>query len=210
MLVIPTDLNPAELWDRESIRDCLYRYCRGIDRCDAETLRSAFWEDAIGDYGSYVGRRDDLVNTFIPTLKAMDQTQHTLANILIEIEGDVAKVESYVRAYHRIRFDRAPFHREGDMASGVTKERVESLSAPRDLIQGGRYLDRMEKRDNEWRIARRRLVTDWIRQYDDSADWDVGAFVGCPSATHNRMPLDPVYELLGVTPSRNDFWSPEG
>ena len=28
------------LLDREAIRDCLYRYCRGIDRCDEETLLS--------------------------------------------------------------------------------------------------------------------------------------------------------------------------
>jgi len=27
---------PGELADREAIRECLYRYCRGIDRRDAD------------------------------------------------------------------------------------------------------------------------------------------------------------------------------
>jgi hypothetical protein len=29
-----------ELADREAIRDCLARYCRGVDRFDADILRS--------------------------------------------------------------------------------------------------------------------------------------------------------------------------
>jgi hypothetical protein len=33
----------SELMDREMIRDCLYRYCRGIDRADEAMLRSACW-----------------------------------------------------------------------------------------------------------------------------------------------------------------------
>ncbi|MDX0110591.1 nuclear transport factor 2 family protein, partial [Sinorhizobium meliloti] len=28
------EANISELLDREAIRDCLYRYCRGIDRGD--------------------------------------------------------------------------------------------------------------------------------------------------------------------------------
>ena len=33
----------SEFWDRELIRDCLYRYCRGIDRADE---LSALYDDA--------------------------------------------------------------------------------------------------------------------------------------------------------------------
>ena len=40
------------LLDREAIRDCLLRYCRGIDRCDEEALRSAYWEDATDCHAS--------------------------------------------------------------------------------------------------------------------------------------------------------------
>ena len=45
----------AELVDREAIRDCIYRYCRGVDRADEAALRSAYWPDAIDQHGSYSG-----------------------------------------------------------------------------------------------------------------------------------------------------------
>ena len=30
----------TEVADREAIRECLYRYCRGVDRLDAEMVRA--------------------------------------------------------------------------------------------------------------------------------------------------------------------------
>ena len=41
-------------------------------------------------------------------------------------------------------------------------------------VAGGRYLDRLEKRDGEWRIALRRLVVDCRSITDGSVfgDWD--------------------------------------
>ena len=47
----------AELADREAIRDCLHRYCRGVDRCDEDMLRSAYWEDAHDDHVVFAGTR---------------------------------------------------------------------------------------------------------------------------------------------------------
>lgn len=49
----PTANLVAALWDREMIRDCLYRYCRGIDRTDEAALRSAYWPDGTDDHGAY-------------------------------------------------------------------------------------------------------------------------------------------------------------
>ena len=36
-----------EVADREAIRECLYRYCRGVDRLDADMVRSAYWPDVV-------------------------------------------------------------------------------------------------------------------------------------------------------------------
>ena len=39
-----------QLADREAVRDCLYRYCRAIDRCDFELLASVYWRDSTEDH----------------------------------------------------------------------------------------------------------------------------------------------------------------
>lgn len=39
--------------DKEEIRDALYRYCRCIDRGDAEVMKSAYHEDAIEHHGTF-------------------------------------------------------------------------------------------------------------------------------------------------------------
>lgn len=41
-----------ELLDREAIRDCLARYCRGVDRLDRALLLSTYWPGAEDDHGS--------------------------------------------------------------------------------------------------------------------------------------------------------------
>ena len=55
-----------EMADREAIRDCLYRYSRGVDRCDEEMLRSVYWEDALDDHCLFVGRREELIAWVMP------------------------------------------------------------------------------------------------------------------------------------------------
>ena len=49
--------------DKQAIQDVLVRYCRGVDRCDLEMLRSAYWEDATDDHGSLSGNAWEFVIT---------------------------------------------------------------------------------------------------------------------------------------------------
>lgn len=166
-----------ELYHREAIRDCLMRYCRGADRCDEALLRSAFWPDAT-DSHAMPGRAPMNAYLFIervlPKLRAMDQTMHTLGNILIELLGDMAAVESYFHAYHRVR----------------------DAARPRDIVTAGRYIDRFEAREGQWRIAERVVVIDWFREYNDSADWNRGVFGG-PCVMGAKQPEDASYVLFG-------------
>jgi hypothetical protein len=54
----------------------------------------------------------------------------------------------------------------------------------RDTVIGGRYLDRLEKRGGEWRIAGRTMLYDWFRDFGVSVDWSQGV-MGLPfSADH--------------------------
>jgi hypothetical protein len=72
---------------REAIRDCLYRYCRGIDRADAAVLRSAYWPDAIDDHVLFNGNAYDFIDWCVPLLAQVEHSQHMLGNIQIELDG---------------------------------------------------------------------------------------------------------------------------
>src|SRR3954447_13570891 len=94
---------------RRRITDALHRYCRGIDRMDAELIRSAYHDDGYDDHGDYFrGTVDDYVPWVLDLLgQRFVSTMHVLSNISIEFpdreSGDVADkayVESYLIAYH--------------------------------------------------------------------------------------------------------------
>ena len=126
----------AELADLEAIRDCLYRYSRGVDRCDEEVLRSVYWQDAFDDHCVFQGTREELIAWVLPLLKEREATSHNIDNILIRLHGEHADVESYFQGYHVMRGE----------------------GKPTASLQGGRYLDRFEKRGEEWRIIGRICV----------------------------------------------------
>ncbi len=128
------------LVDREKIRDCLARLSRGLDRRDAGLIRGCYWPDATDDQGVAVNSVDELVAWVVPGSPAVILTLHTLGQSLIDLRGDMAMAETHVTAYHRV-----------DMGG-----------RERDVVLGGRYLDRMEKRGQGWRIAHRALIYDWL------------------------------------------------
>jgi hypothetical protein len=155
MTVNTQDLSP--LFDRESIRDCLARLARGEDRRDAALLRGAYWPDATDDHGIFVGTFEEYLAWVVPGAPAVLVTLHTLGQSLIALHGESAMVETHVTSYHRI-----------DMGA-----------EQRDLVIGGRYLDRMEKRHHEWRIAKRTMLYDWQQDFGRSVDWSNG-LMGMP------------------------------
>lgn len=129
--------------DRQEITDVIYRYCRGIDRCDDELVRSCYHPDATDDHGDFRGGVEDFIAYIGRGLPRFERTMHFIGNVLIEPEGDVARVESYIVAYHRL-------------ARSRTKPE-------RDYIVGLRYVDDFERRAGEWRIAARVCVFEWSR-----------------------------------------------
>lgn len=174
-MTTPTTQILAELADREAIRECLYRYCRGVDRLDADMVRSAYWPDCIDHHLEFTGNAEEFIAWSFPIMGSMDQTQHMIANVLIAIDGDRADVESYFYGYHRV-----------NLPDGKA-----------DVIGAGRYLDTFEKRGDEWRILRRMVMTDWFRQYPDSADWEAG-MLGLKAPMGGRFPDDESYSLIAL------------
>jgi hypothetical protein len=134
-------MDMTELADRLAIYETLALYCRGIDRCDAEQLAAAFTPDARIDYGDGARPAAEAIPGLMAGLGAMRLTQHNISNTVMRISGDSARAETNCVALHIIP---AP---EGEI----------------ELVVGGRYLDRLDKREGRWRIAERLYVMDWNR-----------------------------------------------
>lgn len=175
-MTTPTSKILEELADREAIRECLYRYSRGVDRLDADMIRSAYWPDCTDNHMGFTGNAEEFIAWSFPIMSSMDQTMHIIGNVLMTIRGNTADVESYFYGIHRINLP-------DDGKS--------------DVIGAGRYLDRMEKRGEEWRIMERMVVTDWFRQYPDSADWSQG-MLGIMVDPGGRHPNDDSYKLVNI------------
>src|ERR1700712_671557 len=86
----------ATLADREAIRDCLLRYCRGIDRRDFAMVAAAYHPDALDDHGDYSGNIPGLIDWMTDRHRKVAQSLHAICSCFIEIVGDVAAVESSV------------------------------------------------------------------------------------------------------------------
>lgn len=143
--------------EREKIRDCIARLARGEDRRDAARISACYWPDSTSDYGVFKGDFAAYLAWVVPGSPAIPVTQHVLGQSVIELDGDTALVETQVTSYHRI-----------DMGA-----------EHRDTVIGGRYLDRLEKRDGEWRIAERTMLYDWFQDWGVSVDWSQGV-MGTP------------------------------
>ena len=155
------------LLDKQAIREVVMRYCRGVDRGDADLLGSAYWPDATDDHpgdqhftGESVG--PEMVRSM---LEHMQSTNHQITTQTIEVDGDRAAAESYSLGNHVMKDGR----------------RLKTLV---------RYLDRFEKRDGEWRISYRLCLND-AAEILPPDDTRLG-----PPPPGRRDRADPSYEFL--------------
>lgn len=125
------------LWNRHEILECLTRFSRGMDRFDRELFLSAFHHDAVIAAGPFVGGPRELYD-WASELHQQGQvaTHHNLLNHSCEIDGDTAHSELYYLF--------------------VGRNRDES-----NWIAGGRYIDRLERRGGQWKIALRTNAIEW-------------------------------------------------
>lgn len=130
-----------ELIDKQEIMELSYQYSRACDRLDKELLTSVYWPDGSDDHGIFKGSAPDYVDWVIAFLETWVATHHDNNNILIDIEGDKATGEVHWTGYYQLEI------------GGVSH----------DNLAVGRYIDRYEKRDGQWRIKHRTCLSDWSR-----------------------------------------------
>jgi len=84
------------LLDKQEIHDALMRYCRGVDRCDEELMRSMFHEDAV----AFKAPAWEFVAHFVPANRESTTfTMHFMGNLSIDVIGDKAFSEAYFMTY---------------------------------------------------------------------------------------------------------------
>ncbi len=125
------------LLHRQAIYDCQVRFSRGMDRFDREVFLSAFHPDAVISAGPFVGDPAALYE-WASGMHEQGQvaTQHCLMNFSCDIDGDVAHTETYYLFVGRNR----------DQSNWTA---------------GGRYIDRVERREGVWKIAYRTNAIEW-------------------------------------------------
>lgn len=157
------------LGDRADIRDCIERYARGMDRRDRALLRSAYHDGAIDDHVGFVGEVDAFIDWAFAYHGTQTRYQHYLLNHSADVDGDAAHAETY---YLFVGTDREP-------ANHMT-------------LSGGRYVDRLERRDGRWGIVARVCVVEWITESSSLITDDViGMLTSVQAPTKDRT--DPSY-----------------
>jgi hypothetical protein len=153
-----------------TITQALLRYCRGIDRLDASTVRSAFHPGAeLIDYRPEPLTIEEFAEQAMGSLgRRFTATQHRISNVHAElIDDDTARVETYVLAFHVQDSDDGPL--------------LHTFN--------GRYIDRFERRGGDWRIARRTLRNDWSKVEPlgapMSGGWPKSGRSGSPDPLHD-------------------------
>jgi hypothetical protein len=138
-----------QLLEKERIRQVLYLYVRGVDRFDEDLIRSAFHPDATDQHGDRTFTVGELIDWLGGRRSTVEQSMHLVGNVLIELHGDRALVESYGVAHHRYS-PGAPESHVGEIA--------ETDGLPTRFVTVYRYVDRFERRAGEWRIGHRTVV----------------------------------------------------
>jgi len=163
-----------EVADRQAIAQVIYRLARGIDRRDKEVVDACFHDDATDDHGIFKGTAREFSEWVMVQLASYERTQHIIANQLIEIDGDMAACESYFHAHHVMN----------------------TLQGEINIVVAGRYLDRLERRGNVWKIAHRGVVYDWNR-IDPSTDGWSAEPIASQLPRGQASAHDPSYALFG-------------
>ena len=133
------------LTDRQAILDCVARNARGCDRHDSDVLASSYHTDGTDEHG-YAVNPGPGYPEYANKVHAAGSTHnmHNITTHTCEIDGDVAHCESYVIGLF--------LNKDGKSSRLIA----------------GRYIDRLERRNGEWKIALRRSTVEVLMTGDAS------------------------------------------
>ncbi|WP_426574604.1 nuclear transport factor 2 family protein [Aquihabitans sp. McL0605] len=159
-----------DLKDRADVLGCVTRHASGCDRHDAELITSTYHPDGVDEHGAAVNVGPGYADWANAVHGATSANHlHHITTHRCEIDGDAAHAESYVM---------------------VTLLSPDEAAA---TVMCGRYLDRLERRDGEWRIALRRATLE-LAYTADARLLQSDFFVAQGYERGRRDRTDPSYE----------------
>jgi hypothetical protein len=174
---VEPDAGIADLIAKQEITEVVYRRARAGDRRDHALALSCYHEAATEEHEGFTGPAADFVlkhSAYAPgKTQPTSSLVHLIANVLIELDGDEAAVESYHLCF---------------MTGGAS-------GAETDTTISGRYLDRFGRRNGRWAITHRQVVFDWSRTEPGvERFWD--RYPDQSKIAFGRLgPEDPLYRL---------------
>lgn len=134
------------LKDRRAIEDVVHAHARGHDRFDVDLLTGTYHPDGIDEHGgAAINKGPDYAEWANAIHAAGSQLHlHNITTHNCEIDGDCAHAESYVLV-------------------GLLNPDGKSVR-----FINGRYVDRLERRGGQWKIALRRCTVDLLIAGDAS------------------------------------------
>jgi len=132
----------SELLDRQAITDVIYGYCLAVDRLDFKAMTELYHPDGFDDHGHF---GEGPVKNFFSFVEknvaggSIGRVHHAVTNIVLKLDGDYAESQSWFFGFHVIE---------------------EEGKEPWDYVIIGRFLDKFEKRNGQWKIFHRRVVPD--------------------------------------------------
>jgi 3-phenylpropionate/cinnamic acid dioxygenase small subunit len=136
-------MTPSLLEDRQDIEDVLVAYTHALDSRDWARLADCFTPDATTYYGELGGQnddRDEIVATCRQALEPIGVSQHLVANIAIEVDGDAATAVCYLNGLHATK----------DTPGGDV------------CVVYGTYRDKIVRTDDGWKISHREIDIGWV------------------------------------------------
>jgi hypothetical protein len=125
------------LQDRQDVEECVSRYAHGVDRHDPELIAGVYHPDARDVHGPFAGG----IPEFVSWVNALHERKtrahtHNITTHYCELQGERAFADTYVMF--------VLYRRDRDVV----------------MLGSGRYVDRLERRHGQWKIAERRTLVD--------------------------------------------------
>jgi hypothetical protein len=135
----------ANVLHKQEIAEVLFRRVRASDRRDIELALTCYHDGATEEHEGFSGTAVEFLSEH--SMSAPTSTGqvtclwHSLTNVLIDLQGEDANVESYYFGVVVRNSDQGSMHCQ----------------------IGGRYVDKFAYRNSRWAITHRTVVCDWSK-----------------------------------------------